>query len=41
MRGGGRFTVYVFVLLWLLRHRRCVDAVIDSQNGIPSSCRWT
>ncbi|KAK1177944.1 glycosyltransferase [Streptomyces sp. NBS 14/10] len=35
VRGGGRFTVYIFVLLWLLRHRRSVDAVIDSQNGIP------
>ncbi|MDT0451074.1 glycosyltransferase [Streptomyces hesseae] len=35
VRGGGRFTVYVFVLLWLLRHRRSVAAVIDSQNGIP------
>ncbi|MFF4159761.1 glycosyltransferase [Streptomyces sp. NPDC001678] len=35
VRGGGRFTVYVFALLWLLRHRRSVDAVIDSQNGIP------
>ncbi|MFF2813153.1 glycosyltransferase [Streptomyces sp. NPDC058000] len=35
VRGGGRFTVYLFVLLWLLRHRRSVDGVIDSQNGIP------
>ncbi|MCC3778439.1 glycosyltransferase [Streptomyces sp. UNOB3_S3] len=35
VRGGGRFTVYAFVLLWLLRHRRSIDAVIDSQNGIP------
>lgn len=35
VRGGGRFTVYLFVLLWLLGHRRSVDAVIDSQNGIP------
>ncbi|MYT33100.1 MULTISPECIES: glycosyltransferase family 4 protein [unclassified Streptomyces] len=35
VRGGSRFTVYLFVLLWLLRHRRSVDGVIDSQNGIP------
>ncbi|MEU7163979.1 glycosyltransferase family 4 protein [Streptomyces morookaense] len=35
VRGGGRFTVYPFVLLWLLFHRRSVAAVIDSQNGIP------
>ncbi|MET9415370.1 glycosyltransferase [Streptomyces klenkii] len=35
VRGGGRFTVYPFVLLWLLCHRRTVAAVIDSQNGIP------
>ncbi|MFI9201379.1 glycosyltransferase [Streptomyces sp. NPDC053048] len=35
VRGGGRFTVYPFVLLWLLCHRRSVAAVIDSQNGIP------
>ena len=35
VRGGGRFTVYPFVLLWLLLHRTRVDGVIDSQNGIP------
>ncbi|MGW7007054.1 glycosyltransferase, partial [Streptomyces sp. NPDC054933] len=35
VRGGGRFTVYPFVLLWLLFHRARVDGVIDSQNGIP------
>ncbi|WP_058041391.1 glycosyltransferase family 4 protein [Streptomyces roseifaciens] len=35
VRGGGRFTVYAFVLLWLLCHRRSVAGVIDSQNGIP------
>ncbi len=34
-RMGGTFTVYPLVLLWLLLHRRRVDAVIDSQNGIP------
>ncbi len=35
VRGGGRFTVYPFVLLWLFLHRTRIDAVIDSQNGIP------
>ncbi|MFI6689894.1 glycosyltransferase [Streptomyces sp. NPDC050485] len=35
VRGGGRLSVYVFVLLWLLAHRRRIDGVIDSQNGIP------
>jgi glycosyltransferase involved in cell wall biosynthesis/4-amino-4-deoxy-L-arabinose transferase-like glycosyltransferase len=35
VRGGGRFTVYPFVLLWLFLHRARVDGVIDSQNGIP------
>jgi glycosyltransferase involved in cell wall biosynthesis len=35
VRGGGTFTVYLFALWWLLWHRRTVDAVIDSQNGIP------
>lgn len=35
VRGGGTFTVYLFALCWLLWNRRTVDAVIDSQNGIP------
>ncbi|AGZ38545.1 group 1 glycosyl transferase [Actinoplanes friuliensis DSM 7358] len=35
VRGGGTYTVYLFVLLWLLLHRRTIDGVIDSQNGIP------
>ncbi|MFC4494370.1 glycosyltransferase family 4 protein [Streptomyces ovatisporus] len=35
VRGGGRYTVYPFVLLWLLLHRRGVHGVVDSQNGIP------
>lgn len=35
VRGGGRFTVYAHALWWLLRHRRDIGAVIDSQNGIP------
>lgn len=34
-RFGGTYTVYLFALLWLFAHRRSVDAVIDSQNGIP------
>jgi glycosyltransferase involved in cell wall biosynthesis len=34
-RLGGQFGVYPMTLLWLLRHRRNIDAVIDSQNGIP------
>ena len=34
-RAGGRFTVYAHTLAWLARHRGRVDAVIDSQNGIP------
>jgi glycosyltransferase involved in cell wall biosynthesis len=34
-RGGSTYSVYLFALLWLLRHRRDVDAVVDSQNGIP------
>ncbi|MFD0317901.1 glycosyltransferase family 4 protein [Streptomyces flavalbus] len=35
VRVGGRFGVYPLALLWLARHRRRVDAVIDSQNGVP------
>ncbi|MGW0315959.1 glycosyltransferase [Streptomyces flavidovirens] len=35
VRGGGRYSVYLFVLWWLLVHRRHIDAIIDSQNGIP------
>lgn len=35
VRRGGRFTLYPWVLLWLLRHRHRVEGVIDSQNGIP------
>ena len=34
-RAGGRFTVYLHTLLWLFIHRRRVDIVLDSQNGIP------
>lgn len=35
VRAGSRFTVYPFALLWLLRNRDRVTAVVDSQNGIP------
>ncbi|MDP9428859.1 MAG: glycosyltransferase family 4 protein [Actinomycetota bacterium] len=34
-RMGSWWSVYPLALLWLLRHRSSVDAVIDSQNGIP------
>jgi glycosyltransferase involved in cell wall biosynthesis len=35
VRAGSRFGVYPAALWWLWRHRRQVEAVIDSQNGIP------
>jgi glycosyltransferase involved in cell wall biosynthesis len=35
VRGGGRFTVYLYGLAWLLFNRRRIEGVIDSQNGIP------
>ena len=36
VRRGGRFTVYVWApLLYALRFRRRVDAVLDIENGIP------
>jgi glycosyltransferase involved in cell wall biosynthesis len=35
VRAGGTYTVYARALLWLLLHRRSVDAVVDSQNGVP------
>ena len=35
VRGGGTYTVYLFVLWWLFLHRRSIDGIIDSQNGIP------
>lgn len=34
-RMGSWWSVYLLALLWLGRHRRSVDAVIDSQNGVP------
>lgn len=46
VRRGGRWTVYFWALLWLLRNRSRVDVVIDCQNGIPFFsplvvARWT
>jgi glycosyltransferase involved in cell wall biosynthesis len=35
LRRGGRFSVYPWGLLRLLRTRRQVDVVVDVQNGIP------
>lgn len=35
IRRGHDYGVYPAVLWWLLRHRRIVEGVIDSQNGIP------
>jgi glycosyltransferase involved in cell wall biosynthesis len=34
-RLGSWWSVYPLALLWLLRHRQSVGAVIDSQNGVP------
>jgi glycosyltransferase involved in cell wall biosynthesis len=34
-RMGSWMSVYPLALLWLLRHRSSVGAVIDSQNGVP------
>ncbi len=34
-RAGGTLGVYPAALLWVLRHRRHIDAVVDCQNGIP------
>jgi glycosyltransferase involved in cell wall biosynthesis len=34
-RAGNALTVYPRALLWLLRNRKRVDAVVDCQNGIP------
>jgi glycosyltransferase involved in cell wall biosynthesis len=35
VRLGGRFTVYPWILLWLLVRRSAFDIVLDCQNGIP------
>ncbi len=34
-RLGGRLTVYLWGLAWLVRHRRRVDVVVDVVNGLP------
>ncbi|MFI5931768.1 glycosyltransferase family 4 protein [Actinoplanes sp. NPDC051494] len=34
-RMGNAYTVYPLALLWLLRHRRGIDAIVDTCNGIP------
>ena len=34
-RVGGRLTVYLWGLAWLVRHRREVDVVVDVVNGLP------
>jgi glycosyltransferase involved in cell wall biosynthesis len=34
-RLGGARSVYLLALLWLLRNRASISAVIDSQNGVP------
>lgn len=34
-RLGRTYSVYPLALLWLFKHRRHVDGIIDSQNGIP------
>jgi glycosyltransferase involved in cell wall biosynthesis len=34
-RMGGRLTVYLHGLAWLVRHRRDVDVVVDVVNGLP------
>lgn len=35
-RGGGALGFYLFALLWMLRHRNDIDAVIDPACGLPS-----
>lgn len=35
VRGGSRFGVYLFALVWLALHRARIAAVVDCQNGIP------
>jgi glycosyltransferase involved in cell wall biosynthesis len=34
-RMGGSFTVYAYALVWLLWHRKDVDGIVDTCNGIP------
>ena len=40
IRMGGQFSVYPLVFGWFLAHRRCFDAVLDCQNGIPFFTPW-
>ncbi|WP_245988336.1 glycosyltransferase family 4 protein [Flexivirga caeni] len=35
LRQGGRFTCYVAGLVYVARHRRDYDVIIDVQNGVP------
>ena len=35
VRLGGRLSVYPRALLWLVRHRRSYDVVVDVVNGVP------
>jgi glycosyltransferase involved in cell wall biosynthesis len=35
VRYGSAHSTYFWALVWLFLHRRDIDAVIDSQNGIP------
>jgi glycosyltransferase involved in cell wall biosynthesis len=35
IRLGRTFTTYPLVLAWLAWHRRSIDGVVDSENGIP------
>jgi glycosyltransferase involved in cell wall biosynthesis len=35
LRVGGRLTVYLRGLAWLVQHRRHVDVVVDVVNGLP------
>jgi glycosyltransferase involved in cell wall biosynthesis len=34
-RRGNAYTVYLYALLWLLRHRRDINGIVDTCNGIP------
>ncbi|GAA2506231.1 glycosyltransferase family 4 protein [Winogradskya humida] len=34
-RMGNAYTVYPLALIWLLRNRRAIDAIVDTCNGIP------
>jgi glycosyltransferase involved in cell wall biosynthesis len=34
-RMGNTYTVYLYALLWLLRHRHEINGIVDTCNGIP------